>query len=304
MKQSEQTVRDESFALGISAGGTLLIAMTSFGFAVWTRSSVILLDGVFFLIVFVMSLMTLAVFRIIQRPEDDKFHFGYAKFEPLINIIKALIITIVCVFALVGAIDAFLHGGNQMNAGPAIAYTVILTAACVVMTAVLRHYARKCRSTLLEVDAKNWLIDSLIGMGLMGGFGLVYFLEQAGWTRYLHYADPTLLTLLILISLPIPVRILRDNISEIMDMAPDKVLQDDLRRLIEDALVDEEIEELHLRILKTGRVLYVLIHIHLDPEYPLESVSILDAIREKINASIQTKIAGAVIDVCFIGDLK
>ena len=84
-----------------------------------------MLDGFFSLIGFGMSLLTMRVARLVRQPDDQWFHFGYARFEPLLNLLKGIVILGVCGLSLASAIQALLHGGRELNLGPAVIYSIL-----------------------------------------------------------------------------------------------------------------------------------------------------------------------------------
>jgi len=294
----------EKIALKISILGALFIVLTSFGFAVWTHSQVILLDGIFFLIVLGMSLVTLRVAGVVQWPDDDEFHFGYAAFEPALNVAKSTVILVVSVFALISAANDILQGGHALAPGPALVYSAIRTFSSVVLMIVLRYYQNKCRSPLLDVDAKNWLVDSLVGAGLLLAFLAVFLLADTTFAPYLVYADPVMVAVLVSISLPIPVKMIRDNLDDLLGRAPDPEFQAIVERNLKQALAGEQVQGHWLRILKTGRAVYLVIHILLETGHAIGTVSELDAIREKIKAGMRMIDSDFRMDVCFVGDKK
>ena len=59
--------------------------------------------------------MTYKVAKLIKRPDDERFHFGYAHFAPQLNLIKALLMITLCVFALASALNSVLEGGNEFD---------------------------------------------------------------------------------------------------------------------------------------------------------------------------------------------
>ena len=129
----------EQFALKVSIGANVLFTVLGFGFAVLTRSQAVLLDGVFSLSSCIMAVLTLIIAQIVQRPDDDTFHFGYAHFEPLLNVFKALLIVAIAAFALVSAIDALFHGGRAFATGPALVYATLMTLLCTPRLAPVTH---------------------------------------------------------------------------------------------------------------------------------------------------------------------
>ena len=93
----------ERKALRISIVGALVMAVVGIGFALATRSDAIMLDGVFSAIGFLMALLTLRVASLAIQPDDDRFHFGYSHFVPLLNVVKAFMMIVLCTFAFLSS---------------------------------------------------------------------------------------------------------------------------------------------------------------------------------------------------------
>ena len=81
----------ERRALWLSAAGALIVAVVGMVVAGLAESQAVLLDGMFNAVYVVVALVTLKVSRLVQRPDDRRFPFGYAYFEPLINAVKGLL---------------------------------------------------------------------------------------------------------------------------------------------------------------------------------------------------------------------
>ena len=67
----------EARAFRLNVLGTLAMAIIGLGCAVITKSEAILLDGFFSLIGFVIALLTQKVGRLVMRPGDERYPFGY-----------------------------------------------------------------------------------------------------------------------------------------------------------------------------------------------------------------------------------
>jgi predicted Co/Zn/Cd cation transporter (cation efflux family) len=113
-----------------------------------------------------------------------------------------------------------------------------------------------------------------------------------------------LILILVLLSLPIPYKILKDNLREVLIMAPSA----DLVKAIETSLgtVAEEFNFKHqvIRIQKYGRQTYINLYAVLDENYPINTVNTLDDVREKLQTKMEAIDSGVILDVVFTGDLK
>jgi hypothetical protein len=112
----------EKNGLVLSIVGALSMAALGFGFAVLTSSDAVLLDGFFSLIGFAVGLVSLRVATLVRRPDDEFYHFGYAAYEPMLNLTKGLLMAFVTLFALVSAILVVIEGGREIEAGWASVY--------------------------------------------------------------------------------------------------------------------------------------------------------------------------------------
>ena len=135
----------EKRALRLSAVGMGIMAVSGVAFAVVSHSDAILLDGVFSTIGLLLALLTFKVAEIVKRPDDEHFHYGYAHFAPQLNMIKALLMIVLCVFALGSAIDSAMKGGNEIEMGLAVIYAVIATISCIVVAIILSRVAAQHR---------------------------------------------------------------------------------------------------------------------------------------------------------------
>ena len=126
----------EQLALHLSTWGALGLAILGIAFGLLVPSEAIMLDGFFSLISFVMAGISLWVAWLVKQPDNEYFQFGYASFEPLINLIKGVLIATLSLFALCSAIDALRHGGRVLDAGVAVQYSAIAAVCCLIIALI------------------------------------------------------------------------------------------------------------------------------------------------------------------------
>ena len=100
-------------AFRISALGFLIISVLGIVFAILAKSQAILLDGVYALVSVLMTVLAAQVARLVEKPSSPSFHFGYAHFEPLLNLIRGLLIFGICAYGLLSTIDVLVRGGRR-----------------------------------------------------------------------------------------------------------------------------------------------------------------------------------------------
>lgn len=294
----------EQRALRWSAWGNVFFASLGIGFALLSRSDAILLDGFFSLVAFVMSLLTLKVARLVQRPDDERFQFGYYWFEPALNTTKGLLIFALCAFSLVGAIEALLHGGRELNVGPAIVYSLVAMAGAFLLAAVQRRAARKLSSPLIEVDARNWLIDGVLSVVVFLAFVGGYLGQGTGWAWLVPYLDPALVVLMVVLILPIPIGIVREGLGELLSIAPEEAIQTEVREKFAELVEPYGFIDWKLRMTKAGRAFYLLAFVVVDPESGVQSVAELDEVRDRIDRGMAELHPNWIVDTAFVADSR
>jgi cation diffusion facilitator family transporter len=291
----------EKRGLVLSIIGALFMAALGFGFAVLTSSVAVLLDGFFSLIGFAIGLVSLRVASLVRRPDDEVYHFGYAAYEPMLNLTKGLLMAFVTIFALISSIDVVLHGGRTVQAGWASVYAWIAAAGCFAIAISQRALAKRTGSPLLAVDSKNWLIDGLMSVAVGVAFLIAVFLADSPFDHLLPYADPAVVIILVVLSLPIPFTIIRDNWRQMLGRAPGEAVQQKARTAVQKVLGPSEEYDTKIRLDQLGRLtylqLYVVIKGSLDPD-----IDLLDTCRSEIHDALNDEFDNLAFDVIFTRD--
>ena len=289
----------EQLALQLSIWGALGLALLGISFGLFVPSEAIMLDGFFNLISSVMAGISIWVAWLVKQPDNEYFQFGYASFEPLINLIKGLLITLLSIFALFSAIDALLRGGRVLDAGVAIKYSAIAASCCLVIALIQSAIAKKTGLPMIRVDSQNWFVNGLVSLSIGFAFILVIFIEGSQWSGFIPYADPTIVTTIIIITIPIPIRIILDNIRQLLLGSPQSAMRRHIERLFQSAIESVPCADKRLRMTQIGRHLYLNIYWLLPDNFELNSVKQLDLIREKIEAALKPEYQDLNVEVIF-----
>jgi cation diffusion facilitator family transporter len=299
MKSASQ----EQKALNIAVYGNIFMAALGLGFAWYTGSQAVLLDGAFSLIALVISLLTLYVSRLIQRPNDEGFPFGYAVFEPILNLGKGLIIATVMLVAFSGAVFTMLGGGSEIVVGGAVVYALLASAGCAAIVIFMRRMAKETKSPIIEVEVKNWLIDCVISGVVALAFFVVLLLQDTAADPWLRYVDQALVMLMAIGFLFIPYGIIRDNWSQIVGSTPPNDLAEPVHNAVDRILALHGLTEHRLRLGQLGRQAYVQLYVIFTPEEArgIDS-SEMDEFRQQLYDILKKDYANLVIDVIFTQD--
>jgi cation diffusion facilitator family transporter len=285
-----------------AAFGQLFFAALGILFAFLTDSDAIMLDGFISLIGFGMSLLTMRVARLVRQPGDEWFHFGYARFEPLLNLLKGIVILGVCGISLASAIQALLHGGRELNLGPAVIYSILAVVGCFTVVALLARAAKRTGSPLIDVEVHTWRIDAVMSLGVLTAFAAAFFLDRTQWSHLVNYVDPALVIILVLAVIPTPIRIVWDGLGELLGAAPKESVQREVEEKFAELLAGYPVKKTVLRMERVGRTSYLLAHVVVEPDLALDGIEELDELRRALAAGIQELHPSWIVDTVFVAD--
>ena len=290
----------ERRGLLLSVWGAVGMAALGFVFFLLTHSQAVLLDGAFSLIGALVGLVAVRVATLVRRPDDEHFHFGYAAYEPMLNLAKGLLMAFVSIFALVAAVQVAMAGGRDIEVGWAVGYAAGASFGCFTIAFVQRRLARKTGSPLLNVDFRNWLIDGLLSIAVGVAFVIALFLQGSRHADLLPYVDPVVVIVLVALSLPIPVKIIRDHWNQILGRAPDEALQRQAREAVSRAFGGEG-RDPRIRMQQIGRFTYLQIYVVCSDDTTID-VERMDACRRSVHEALASEFDHLALDVVFTRD--
>lgn len=286
-----------------------IVASLSFGLigiliSLLSRSGAVFLDGLFSLIFAVVGVVTLYVSSLVQRPRDDQYPFGYATFEPMLNLFKGVLITSALLYGVWTAVSALLTGGQDVSASGGVIYAVIAVVGGTGLVIVLRIFAKRSGSPIVEVDAKNAVIDTLISAAVGVAFVVTILIQNSDWSDWAPYADPIIMLAIAVIAAPQPYQIIRENWGQLMGRAPDSQVRDRINDIVESALGDVPHTETHIRTTEVGRYMYVHIYVIVPRETddPVD-VRLHDRIRRRVYNDLSKEYRHLALDLAFTMDL-
>lgn len=295
----------ERLALQLSIWVAFGMALLGLGFGFATPSEAILLDGFFNAIAAVMAGASLWVSKLVQQPDNEYYPFGYGSFEPLVNLSKGLLIAGLSLFALASAINALFHGGRPLDPGIGLIYAAIAAAGCLVTASVQMKISKKINSPLVRVDIQNWLINGAISLSVGIAFAAVNFFKAMGQNDFVPYSDPTLVTVLVLLTLPVPLAIVRDSVNQLVLGAPDSAMRKKLTAFFESIRrKDFPCVRYWLRMTQVGRFLYLHVYWLLPEDFESIEVQEFDGIREEFTTALRREYAHLNLDIIFTKDAK
>ncbi|WP_305458256.1 cation diffusion facilitator family transporter [Photobacterium leiognathi] len=246
-------ISKERMALKISLAGTIFVASLGIGYGLYVGSNAILLDGMFSFLSMGMTGLSLYTAYLVSKPDDEQFQFGYARFEPLINVVNGLLILITCLFAFITGVQTIMHGGHDIVLGDAIIYAVLSTVSCFSIYFFETHIARSVDSELVRVDSQEWLVDAILSAAILVGFILVVIFGALGYSKWNAYVDPILVTTLSIAASILPIKVLRRNLKEVLLVAPQDSAQEHVDQVIAELSEKYDFDDYTHHFAKIGR---------------------------------------------------
>ncbi|OUL36979.1 cation transporter [Nostoc sp. T09] len=296
------SARLEQTSIYLSIGGALFLAILGICFGLAVQSGAVLLDAFFNVITFVMALTTLWISRLLKRPEGRKFQFGYKGFSPLLNLCKSLLIAGLSMFAFASSAAALLHGGRHIDAGVVVIYAVIAAFTCLIISITHTVIAKKTGSPIVRVDAKNWMINGIIGLSVGIVFSIVTLIKQTSFAWFVPYADPTIVIILVLLTVPIPAKVILESLNQLLLGAPQAALQKRINDLLDVATTKFPCAKRYLRMTEVGEALYLHLYWLVPNDEKLTSIEAIDAMRHQITDIVKQEFPNVTLDILFTQD--
>ena len=97
----------------------------------------------------------------VTREENRTFQYGYWHIEPMSLAFYGGMLMVLCVYGFVSAVGSFLAGGQEVELGWAIGYSLVMAFVCFGMYFYEKRTNRAAKSEFLHLDAQSWLMSAL-----------------------------------------------------------------------------------------------------------------------------------------------
>jgi predicted Co/Zn/Cd cation transporter (cation efflux family) len=275
--------QEEMRVLRLSMYTALVMAIVGIGFAFAANSQVILLDGLFNVILFVMVAFGISISRRINQGPDKHYHFGYGGYEPFLILVRASLGLALMIFAAFGAVQTILRGGSPVNGNLALVYSIILGLGCGTVATIMHRAYKKTGWPTIYSEFITWLLNGVIS----GSSGVALFavglLRGTSLEWVVPYADPVILLLMSLVLLPPPLGLLKQSVLEIVGRAPDQELASE-KELI--GMIPEGFSLRVARVIRVGRAELIATRIACDGKVTVDEC---DALRRRWLAVAERK---------------
>lgn len=225
-------------------------------------SLVIVFDGVYSLVSLLLTLLSLAVSRFIERPSKRHFPFGKAVLEPVVIAVKGSVILTVVLVSLYSAVSAMFSGGREVDASIATIFGVINVIGCGYVWWYIAGKSKRYSSGLIEAETKQWQMDTLLSVAVTLGFVAAWTISVSPYSQYAVYADPMMMILMSFYFIKVPFEMLVGAIRELLMMKPDAEICETVDQEVL-ALDKQTAQQFKLvGVTKVGRELRVKLDVH------------------------------------------
>ncbi|WP_027187968.1 cation diffusion facilitator family transporter [Desulfovibrio cuneatus] len=299
----DEAARIEQRTLTLSLLLVTLVGVGSLFYGLWIQSDVVILNGIFTMFSLMGSWLNLTASKLITRPADDRFQYGYSHVEPIVHCVNGLMMALMCVYSLIVGIEGIRSGGTIVDAAMVIWFSVVTSIICGVFGLYELMLGGKLNSQLLRNDAREWLMDFGFSLVTLVGFAGLFMLPPAWQKVWVYYADSVMVVVMSLLLLPFPLQVLRDNMREVLRITN---TQEGLVLRVNEAM--EEIDKDHTildystHIVKMGRTYFVEVSILVTPEFSLQTIALQDSLREIIWKACDKPLDELWLSVCITQD--
>jgi len=264
----------------ISMAGGILLASSAIVMALIARSQAVLLDGLYTLVTLMLAFLSLKVIDLLQTPETRTRPFGYMALEPFLNLVKSLLMLFLLLVFLVTNIQELCTGGRIISLNMTALYILICLVIYAVVLLLLKHCGQNARSSILDLEIRNWKIDALLTVGIAAALIVTMVIIHLGYTQILPYIDPTIVIVLVALSLPVPLHVLRTEAKRLLLISPENSIETEVIRQIQPVVETYGLVNTQVWGLKSGRSHYIFLYLDMKEEQT--TVTRLDEIRGEI----------------------
>jgi cation diffusion facilitator family transporter len=287
------------FSIWASAGFAVLSSV----WGILSGSSMIVFDGVYSFVSIGLSVLAVLALRFSRRGADERFPWGRDAAEPLVVVIKAATLGALCAYAAVGGILDIVNGGREVAVGSAVVYAAVATLGGLTVGLVLRRATRD-GSDLVRAEAAEWLGDALLSVGVLVGFLVAYAFVVADRADLAAYVDPVMVALASLAFLWVPTKLIISGMREILSMAPEAEVMDQLRACVRTIQERYALTESFLRASKVGNRMDIEIDFVVGAESTVRTIADSDTVRQDLHDQLAALGYERSVVVTFTGDRR
>ena len=238
------------------------------------------------------------------KRDFEKFPFGKHILEPIVISIKSLIISIMCLYSLVGAVKSIISGGNNLEFGLAIIYSIVSVIGCGAISLYMKVKSKALSSELIKAEFTQWFMDTALSAAVLVGFIIGIAISNTKLNFLNPYIDPVMTVAASLLCIRIPIKIFIESFKEVICVKANDEINDDIYVLVKEIEEEYKFEDSITRVSKVGRELRIEIDFVYNKDSKLKTLDQMDNVREEINDAIKHIDYKKWLNVSFTGNKK
>lgn len=294
----------ENKILKLSVIGALFFALFGIAWGWAIKSDMIIFDGLYSFISVVLSMLSLYINNYMAKRDFEKFPFGKHILEPIVISIKSLIIAIMCSYSLIEAIKTLMNGGNSLEFGLALIYSIVSVLGCGIISFYMKEQEKKINSELIKAECTQWFMDTALSTAVLVGFIIAMVLAGTKLKSLNPYIDPFMTIVVSLVCIRIPIKTFIESFKEVICVKANDEINDDIYVLVKGIEEEYNFEESITRVSKVGRELRIEIDFVYNKDSKLKTLDQMDNVREEINDAIKHIGYNKWLNVSFTGNKK
>lgn len=281
---------------------TLLLAALGISFGLASGSLAIVFDGIGSSIDAAMTFLSLAVARLIGR-DSRRFQFGYWHFEPMVLAFNGGLLILFCLYGFVSAIGDLLAGGRTLDFGWAIAYAGIASTLSLSAYCYERLRNRHVSSELVRLDSFSWLMSATVSGALLLAFAAAIAIADTPFAWTARYVDSAVLAVLSAGLALVPIKMLREAWSDILQIAPTS-LDEEVKAVMDAFVARHGLTTYSSYVARYGRATFIELHVVLPSDFALATIATVDGLRREIADSLGPPSQRRWLTIVFTGDAQ
>ena len=294
----------ENKILKLSVIGSLFFALFGIAWGWAIKSDMIIFDGLYSFMSVVLSMLSLYINNYMAKRDFEKFPFGKHILEPIVISIKSLIIAIMCSYSLIEAIKTLMNGGNSLEFGLALIYSIVSVLGCGIISFYMKEQEKKINSELIKAECTQWFMDTALSTAVLVGFIIAMVLAGTKLKSLNPYIDPFMTIVVSLVCIRIPIKTFIESFKEVICVKANDEINDDIYVLVKGIEEEYNFEESITRVSKVGRELRIEIDFVYNKDSKLKTLDQMDNVREEINDAIKHIDYNKWLNVSFTGNKK
>ena len=263
----------------ISVIGNALLAFLKITLGIISGSLAVVADGIDSATDIATSFITLFTARLLKKPPDIKYPYGYEKADTVAAKALSFIIFFAGTQLLISTITRIINGQvSEIPTKLAFYVTILSIFGKLAMSFYLKYIGKNASSSMIIANARNMQNDVLISSGVLIGLFFTFVLK-------LPVLDSITALIISFWIIKTAVHIFFETNTELMDGIKDPILYCELFKAV------KEIEGAHnphrVRLRKIGSYLMISMDVEVEPDMTVQEAH---DIAQRIEESIRTNL--------------